>query len=69
MKKIRVDGDSKAENVVVKLPPHGTPEYYKALGSRGGKKGGKAKVRKGFAVNPELARRAGSKSKRPKQAD
>ena len=41
------------------------PDFYKKIGSKGGRKTG---VLKGFAANPELARRAGvlggKKSKR-----
>ncbi len=49
------------------LKKHGSEdalsEYYKKIGA----KGGRAKVPKGFALNPELASKAGSISKRGKK--
>lgn len=45
-------------------------DFYKKIGSKGGKKGAKDGILKGFAANPELARKAGmiggKKSKRSK---
>lgn len=40
------------------------PDFYKRIGAAGGKKGKKDGTVKGFAANPELARRAGIKGGR-----
>lgn len=34
-------------------------DFYKKIGAKGGKKGAKDGILKGFAANPELARQAG----------
>lgn len=56
----REGGRAAAETIKL---AHGD-DFYRRIGSKGGKRGKKDGAIKGFAANPELARRAGAKGGR-----
>ncbi len=56
---------TRAEKVAItEARKHGSIEKWKAFQAKTGKKGGLAKVPKGFAINKQLARIAGAKGGR-----